>query len=142
MQETGGLQGYAIERKLAEGQFVEIAYVPARGTIGEKVTYNYGDFDLQNEKFHEYRIKAEYQNELPTLSAAERVWVGMLDRFMAGTLYPNPATETTQLEIQVKGDHFIEWKLYSMQGMELKNDSIPVNNGEFTLSIDLRTISG
>ena len=139
MEEVGGLQGYVVERKLAgEDDFSEIAFVPAEGTIGDKVAYSHQDYDLHGEKVHTYRIRAEFRNDLPTFSEVKQVWVGILDRFHVGTLYPNPAEEVTHLEVQTDKAQPLQWKLYNMQGMELRSETIPLNKGEHTLDIDLQ----
>ena len=142
MEEVGGLQGYVVERKLAgEDDFSEIAFVPAEGTIGDKVAYSHQDYDLHGEKVHTYRIRAEFRNDLPTFSEVKQVWVGILDRFHVGTLYPNPAEEVTHLEVQTDKAQPLQWKLYNMQGMELRSETLPLDKGEYTLTIDLHGLS-
>ena len=111
--------GFEIQRRSVNSNYQTIGFVRGNGTSTNRVTYNYVDQELTNNKYY-YRLKQidfdgsfEYSDEV-------LVDVNELADFKLFQNFPNPFNPSTTVKISVPQDGFVKIALYDVLGNELK----------------------
>ena len=133
-------QGFQVERKTAEGQFVTIGSVQGNGTTTERKQYSYTDAVVETGTYY-YRLKQidfggtyEYSNEIFVDVTAPL-------EFALGQNYPNPFNPTTTINFSLAEPTFVKLAIYNLLGEEvevLKNEYM--NAGSFNVSFDASSL--
>jgi hypothetical protein len=107
--------GFAIERKTANSEFTQIAFVPGMGTTSDIKSYSFNDQNLRAGTYT-YRLKQidysgsfKYSNEVEAqvISSAE---------YSLQQNYPNPFNPTTQINFSLKVDSKVTLKVFNILG--------------------------
>jgi poly(beta-D-mannuronate) lyase len=110
--------GFEIERSNSTG-FFPISFVKGNGTSLSPSSYSFVDKDLVTGKYL-YRIKQiDYNGSYNYLASFEAL-VNAPEEFSLYQNYPNPFNPETQIEYSLPSDSFIDLKVYTPLGEELK----------------------
>jgi len=133
-------QGFEVERRLTEGQFITIGHVNGNGTTAERKEYSFTDAGVQSGSYS-YRLKQidfggayEYSNEIFVDVTAPL-------EFALGQNYPNPFNPTTTINFSLAEPTFVKLAIYNLLGEELevlKNEYM--NAGNFNASFDAASL--
>jgi hypothetical protein len=133
-------QGFEVERRTVEGQFVTIGSVQGNGTTTERKQYSYTDAGVETGNYY-YRLKQidfggayEYSNEIFVDVTAPL-------EFALGQNYPNPFNPTTTINFSLAEPTFVKLAIYNLLGEELeilKNENM--NAGSFNVSFDASSL--
>jgi photosystem II stability/assembly factor-like uncharacterized protein len=133
-------QGFEVERKLTEGQFITIGHVQGHGTTTDRQQYSFTDADVQSGSYS-YRLKQvdfngayEYSNEI-------FVDVSAPLEFALNQNYPNPFNPTTTINFSLAEPTFVKLAIYNLLGEELeilKNENM--NAGSYNVSFDASSL--
>lgn len=129
-------RGFAIERKLADGEWNRIGFVSGRGTTTEKSEYMFTDKNLSAGTYS-YRLKQEDFDGKVSVTRAVETEVGLPDEFALFQNYPNPFNPSTMISYQLVSDAKVSLKVYDVLGnqvAELVNNSQPA--GYYTIEFD------
>ncbi len=126
-------QGFEIERRLSEGQFITIGHVNGNGTTTERKEYSFTDAGIQSGSYA-YRLKQidfngayEYSNEIFVDVTAPL-------EFTLDQNYPNPFNPTTSINFSLAEPSFVKLAVFNLLGEEvqvLKNEYM--NAGSFNV---------
>ena len=129
-------QGFEVQRKNQDGQFVVIGHVNGNGTTTERREYSFTDVSLQAGKYF-YRLKQvdfngayEYSNEV----LAE---ITTPLEFALNQNYPNPFNPSTSISFSLAEPSFVKLAVYNLLGEEvqvLKNENMDA--GSFNVNFD------
>ncbi len=121
-------QGFEVQRRSFEGQFITIGHVNGNGTTSERKHYSFTDVSLEKGKYF-YRLKQidfngsyEFSNEV----FAEIV--GTPKEFALFQNYPNPFNPATMINFQTAAPVNVNLTVFNMLGEEV---AILINN-QFT----------
>jgi photosystem II stability/assembly factor-like uncharacterized protein len=128
-------QGFEIQRKTADDQYITIGHVNGNGTTTEAKQYSYSDAPEVGKYY--YRLKQidfngtfEYSNEVfaTIISPLE---------FTLDQNYPNPFNPITNISFTLAEPSFVKLSIYNLLGEEvqvLKNESM--NAGTYNVGFD------
>ncbi|MEO8233062.1 MAG: T9SS type A sorting domain-containing protein [Ignavibacteriota bacterium] len=129
-------QGFEVERKIADDQFITIGHVQGNGTTTERKEYSFTDANAQIGSYT-YRLKQvdfngtfEYSNEIFVDVTAPL-------QFALDQNYPNPFNPTTTINFSIAEPSFVKLAVYNLLGEEikvLKNENMSA--GTFNVSFD------
>lgn len=132
--------GFEIQRKFADDQFITIGIVQGAGTTTKRNNYSYTDVDLVDGNYV-YRLKQvdfsgafEYSDEILVEINAPTV-------FGIEQNYPNPFNPTTNIKYSVTEPSFVKLAVYNMLGEEvsvLKNEYM--TSGTFNATFDAASL--
>ncbi|MDY0083839.1 MAG: T9SS type A sorting domain-containing protein [Ignavibacteriaceae bacterium] len=132
--------GFEVQRKFADDQFVTIGIVKGAGTTTNRTQYSYTDVDLVDGNYY-YRLKQvdfsgnyEYSNEIFVEVNAPTV-------FGIEQNYPNPFNPTTNIKYSVTEPSMVKLAVYNMLGEEvsvLKNEYM--TSGTFNAAFDAASL--
>ncbi|MBK7630083.1 MAG: T9SS type A sorting domain-containing protein [Ignavibacteriales bacterium] len=112
-------QGFEVERKIADGQFITIGHVQGNGTTTERKEYSFTDANAQIGNYT-YRLKQvdfngafEYSNEIFVDVTAPL-------EFALDQNYPNPFNPTTTINFSLAEPSFVKLAVYNLLGEEVK----------------------
>jgi hypothetical protein len=133
-------QGFEVERRSAEGQFVTIGSVQGNGTTTERKQYSYTDAGVETGNYY-YRLKQidfggtyEYSNEIFVDVTAPL-------EFALAQNYPNPFNPTTAINFSLAEPTFVRLAIYNLLGEELevlKNENM--NAGSYNVSFNASSL--
>ena len=133
-------QGFEVERRTAEGQFVTIGSVQGNGTTTERKQYSYTDAGVETGNYY-YRLKQidfggayEYSDEIFVDVTAPL-------EFALDQNYPNPFNPTTTINFSLAEPTFVRLAIYNLLGEEvevLKNENM--NAGSYNVSFDASSL--
>ncbi len=133
-------QGFEIERRTTEGQFVTIGSVQGNGTTTERKQYSYTDAGVETGHYY-YRLKQidfggtyEYSDEI-------FVDVSAPLEFALDQNFPNPFNPTTSINFSLAEPTFVKLAIYNLLGEEvevLKNEYM--NAGSFNVTFDASSL--
>ncbi len=133
-------QGFEVERKIADGQFITIGHVQGNGTTTETKEYSFTDANAQIGNYT-YRLKQvdfngtfEYSNEIFVDVTAPL-------EFTLDQNYPNPFNPTTTINFSIAEPSFVKLAVYNLLGEEvkvLKNENMSA--GTFNVSFDAASL--
>ena len=133
-------QGFEVERKTADGQYITIGHVQGNGTTTERKEYSFTDANAQIGSYS-YRLKQvdfngtfEYSNEIFVDVTAPL-------QFALDQNYPNPFNPTTTINFSIAEPSFVKLAVYNLLGEEvkvLKNENMSA--GTFNVSFDAATL--
>jgi len=128
--------GFEIERRDDYSNYNSIGFVDGKGTSTNRVTYNFEDNNLSNNRYY-YRLKQldfdgsfEYSNEI-------QVDINDLNDFQLYQNYPNPFNPTTKIKYSIPQNSFVKITLHDILGSEIKtlvNETVQPGTYEITLS--------
>jgi hypothetical protein len=123
-------QGFEIQRRNSDGQFVTIGNVQGNGTTTERKQYSYTDAGLETGNYY-YRLKQidfggayEYSKEIFVEVTAPL-------EFALNQNYPNPFNPTTIINFSLAEPSFVKLAIYNLMGEEvriLKNEYMSAGN--------------
>lgn len=129
-------QGFEVQRKTAESQFITIGHVNGNGTTTDRKEYTFTDAGVQIGSYY-YRLKQvdfngayEYSNEI----FAE---INAPLEFALNQNYPNPFNPTTSINFSLAEPSLVKLSVYNLLGEEvqvLKNEFM--NAGSYNVSFD------
>jgi hypothetical protein len=133
-------QGFEVERKLIDGQFITLGHVQGNGTTTDRQQYSFTDADVQSGSYS-YRLKQidfngayEYSNEIFVDVTAPL-------EFSLDQNYPNPFNPTTAINFSLAEPTFVKLAIYNLLGEEvevLKNENM--NAGSYNVSLDASSL--
>jgi hypothetical protein len=133
-------QGFEVQRRSSEGQFVTIGSVQGNGTTTERKQYSYTDAGIETGNYY-YRLKQidfggayEYSNEIFVDVTAPLA-------FALDQNYPNPFNPATTINFSLAEPSFVKLAVYNLLGEEvkvLKNEYM--NAGAFNVSFDAASL--
>ena len=133
-------QGFEVQRRNTEGQFVTIGSVQGNGTTTERKQYSYTDAGVETGNYY-YRLKQidfggayEYSNEIFVDVTAPLA-------FALDQNYPNPFNPSTTINFSLAEPSFVKLAVYNLLGEEvkvLKNEYM--NAGSFNVSFDAASL--
>ena len=133
-------QGFEVQRRNTEGQFVTIGSVQGNGTTTERIQYSYTDAGIETGNYY-YRLKQidfggayEYSNEIFVDVIAPLA-------FALDQNYPNPFNPSTTINFSLAEPSFVKLAVYNLLGEEvkvLKNEYM--NAGAFNVSFDAASL--
>ncbi|MCU0342799.1 MAG: T9SS type A sorting domain-containing protein [Ignavibacterium sp.] len=133
-------QGFEVERKLTDGQFITIGHVQGHGTTTDRQQYSFTDKDVQAGSYS-YRLKQiDYDGTFEYSNAIE-VEVNSVVEFALGQNYPNPFNPTTTINFSLAEPTFVKLAIYNLLGEEvqvLKNENM--NAGSYNVSFDAASL--
>ena len=113
-------QGFEVERRTAEGQFVTIGSVQGNGTTTERKQYSYTDAGVETGNYY-YRLKQidfggayEYSDEIFVDVTAPL-------EFALDQNYPNPFNPTTTINFSLAEPTFVKLAIYNLLGEEVRS---------------------
>ncbi len=132
--------GFEVQRKFADDQFVTIGIVKGAGTTSNRTQYSYTDVDLVDGNYY-YRLKQvdfsgnyEYSDEIFVEVNAPTV-------FGIEQNYPNPFNPTTNIKYSVTEPSMVKLAVYNLLGEEvsvLKNEYM--TSGTFNAAFDAASL--
>lgn len=132
-------QGFEIERKIADGQFITVGHVQGNGTTSERKEYSFTDVNAQIGSYT-YRLKQvdfngafEYSNEIFVDVTAPL-------EFALDQNYPNPFNPTTTINFSLAEPSFVKLAVYNLLGEEVKV-LVNENRGAGTFNVTLDAAS-
>ena len=128
--------GFEVERRDDYSNYQTIGFVDGNGTTTNRVTYNYDDKNLANNRYY-YRLKQidfdgsfEYSNEV-------QVDISDLNDFQLYQNYPNPFNPSTKIKYSIPQNSFVKIALHDILGSELKTlVSETVQPGTYEITVD------
>lgn len=112
-------EGYNIERKSSNEDWVKIGFVRGNGTSSLKHTYTYSDNNLQTGRY-QYRLKQmDFNGNFTYYNLNNEVTIGVPVSAMLLQNYPNPFNPETIINYQVSKDSKVELKVYNILGKEV-----------------------
>jgi serine protease AprX len=128
--------GFEVERRDEFSAYESIGFIDGNGTTTNRVTYNFSDQNLTNNKYY-YRLKQidfngsfEYSNEV-------QVDINDLNDFQLYQNYPNPFNPSTKIKYLIPQNSFVKITLHDILGSEIKtlvNETVQPGTYEITLS--------
>ena len=113
-------QGFEVERRTTEGQFVTIGSVQGNGTTTERKQYSYTDAGVETGNYY-YRLKQidfggayEYSDEIFVDVTAPL-------EFALDQNYPNPFNPTTTINFSLAEPTFVRLAIYNLLGEEVRS---------------------
>jgi len=132
--------GFEIQRKFADDQYITIGIVQGAGTTTQRTNYSYTDVDLVDGNYY-YRLKQvdyngafEYSDEISVVINAPTV-------FGIEQNYPNPFNPSTNIKYSITEPSFVKLAVYNMLGEEvavLKNEFM--TSGTFNVTFDAASL--
>jgi len=134
-------QGFQVERKAGNGQFVNAGFVNGRGNSLEPSAYAFTDKSLETGKYT-YRLKQidfdgtfKYSNEV-------EIEVGSPAVFALDQNYPNPFNPSTIIKYSIPVDGMVTMTVYNMLGEKIKTLVSQVQKaGSYEVSFDASKLS-
>jgi len=108
-------QGFSVERKIANGSFVNAGFVSGRGNSLEPTAYSFVDKGLESGKYI-YRLKQVDYDGTTTYSAEVEVEVGTPTVFALEQNYPNPFNPSTVIKYSIPVDGMVSLNIYNTLG--------------------------
>lgn len=133
-------QGFEVQRRLAEGQFITIGHVQGFGTTTERKQYSFTDAGLETGNYY-YRLKQVDFNGVYEYSNEIFVEVNPPLVFGLDQNYPNPFNPTTSINFSLAEPSFVKLAVYNLLGEEvalLKNEFMTA--GSFNVSFDAASL--
>jgi hypothetical protein len=135
-------QGFEIERRSSEGQFVTIGQVQGNGTTTERQQYSFTDAGVLEGSYY-YRLKQvdfngayEYSNEI----FVDVPFIAPLD-FALNQNYPNPFNPSTSINFSLAEPTFVKLAVYNLLGevvQVLKNENMTA--GSYNVTFDASSL--
>ena len=111
-------KGFSVERKTADGNFTEIAFVNGKGTTTEAQSYIFTDKGLTAGNYT-YRLKqVDFDGTFEYSNAIEAA-VDLPSEFALGQNYPNPFNPTTNIDFALKTDSKVVVNIFNTLGEEV-----------------------
>ena len=110
--------GFSVERKIANSEFSEVAFVPGHGTISEPQSYSFSDNGLNTGKYT-YRLKQiDFDG---TFSYSDQVEVDVVApaEYSLDQNYPNPFNPSTRISFSLAVDSKVSLKIFDILGQEV-----------------------
>src|SRR5574338_750165 len=133
-------QGFEIQRRNADGQFITIGHFNGNGTTTERKQYSFTDAGVQTGSYY-YRLKQvdfggsfEYSNEIFVDVTAPL-------QFALNQNYPNPFNPTTAINFSIAEPTFVKLAVFNLLGQEvevLKNEYM--NAGTYNVTFDAASL--
>ena len=133
-------QGFEVQRRSTESQFVTIGHVNGNGTTTDRKEYSFTDAGVQTGSYY-YRLKQvdfngafEYSNEIFAEISAPF-------EFALNQNYPNPFNPTTSINFSLAEPSLVKLSVYNLLGEEvqvLKNEFM--NAGSFNITFDAASL--
>lgn len=112
-------KGFFIERKKAEEEFIQIAFVQGKGTSLTQHNYSFIDDNMINEKL-KYRLKQiDYDGSFSYSNIIE-VDINKPTEFALYQNYPNPFNPITTIDYQLSVNSKVIIKVYDILGKEIE----------------------
>lgn len=128
--------GFTIERSRDEENFVQIGFVPGKGTTTELSNYSFIDNDIEVGKYF-YRLKqTDFDGTFVYLNVVS-VEIGLPKQFQLSQNHPNPFNPTTTIKFQLPVDANVKIELFNSIGQkvdELFNNDLSGGVHEVTFS--------
>lgn len=111
--------GFAIERRIGNGEYERIAFVPGHGTTNSENNYGYRDAKLKPGKYT-YRLKQRDADGTFSYSPTAEVqlagpaWYALLEN------YPNPFNGSTRIALSIKTAGLAELDVYDLSGRRIR----------------------
>ncbi|GAB4300411.1 MAG: hypothetical protein Kow0098_27740 [Ignavibacteriaceae bacterium] len=134
-------QGFDIERKLSDGQFEKIGFVPGHGTTTEVQNYSFVDSKLSGGTYY-YRLRQvdfngsfEYSDEIEVEVAGPKV-------YSLSQNYPNPFNPSTLIKYSIPKDGFVSLTVYNTVGEKVATlINQEMKAGEYEVNFDASSLS-
>ncbi|MBE2279873.1 MAG: T9SS type A sorting domain-containing protein [Ignavibacteriaceae bacterium] len=111
--------GFEVERKSANGEFVNIGMVGGHGTTTEPRNYIYTDANVASGSYT-YRLKQVDFDGTFEYSSAIEVDVNIPAEFSLAQNYPNPFNPSTTINFALKVDSKVSLRIFDALGQEVK----------------------
>lgn len=110
--------GFEVERKLNDGEWGKIGFVPGFGTSTEINIYEYVDIDLAPGKYF-YRLKQIDYNGSFEYSFEVQVKIEVIYDFNLEQNYPNPFNPGTSINYSIREKGLVNLKVFDILGKEV-----------------------
>lgn len=111
-------QGFEIQRKTLDGEYVTVAFVEGHGTTQQAQSYAYSDKNVEFGKYT-YRLKQVDFGGRYYFSDEIEVDARIPSKFALNQNYPNPFNPTTTINYEVAKDSRVTIKVYDVIGNEV-----------------------
>ncbi len=111
-------QGFAIERKLGDGNFEKVGFVQGKGTTLERNNYAFIDADL-NEGQYSYRLKQIDYDGTTSYSDVVEIEIALPKVFALEQNYPNPFNPSTKIKYSIPVDGVVTLELFNALGEKI-----------------------
>jgi hypothetical protein len=124
--------GFEIQRKVNDGEYNKVGFVPGFGTTTESKVYSYTDSKLNSGNYtyrlmqQDYDGSFEYSNEIEVIINVPMV-------YSLEQNYPNPFNPSTVISYQLPVSGLVNLKVYDVLGNEviiLVNEEKPIGSYE------------
>ena len=114
-------RGFAIERKTANTQYSEVAFVNGNGTVTTASNYSFNDNNL-TAGLYQYRLKqVDFNGNFKYYNLSNEVNIGTPVKYSLSQNYPNPFNPSTKINFELPKEGFVSLKVYDMTGREVYN---------------------
>lgn len=132
---------FIIERSTGNQEFESIGSVFAKGTVAQKVSYNFIDNKAATlgVPILYYRLKIIDRNGEYTYSTV--VAISIPDILITSiSVFPNPAKEEASLSLSSATEQKINWQIIDYTGRELRSQDVTIRKGNNRINLDLRNL--
>jgi hypothetical protein len=148
--------GFAIERKSANSEFIQIGFVPGFGTTAEPKAYTFTDNSLLPGAYS-YRLKQIDFDGTFEYSDIVEVEVLTPDEFALAQNYPNPFNPSTKITFALAVDSKVSLKIFDVLGQEVTTlvnqdltagvhnyefNALSINSGVYFYKIEATGVNG
>ncbi len=134
--------GFELERKITNGNWSGIGFIPGNGTTNSVSDYSFSDKGLATGKYN-YRLKQmDFNGNFEYFNLSSEVNIGVPDRFDLSHNYPNPFNPSTRINFALPNDGKVSLKIYDMTGKEVMTLVNEVKSaGYYSVSFNASSLS-
>lgn len=111
-------RGFEVERKFEGENWINIGFVPGKGTITEPSVYTFADLSVEKPRVS-YRLKQVDFNGTFEYSKVIELDLGVPNKFELAQNYPNPFNPATSIKYSLASKSYVELKIYDILGKEV-----------------------
>ncbi len=136
-------KGFEIERRVNDGSYSQIGFVPGKGTTAGAGRYSFEDINFESGLTYCYRLKQTDFDGSFTYSDEIKITPSLPSEYVLYQNYPNPFNPSTKISFSIPQDGFVTLKIYDIAG-NLVTDvySGMLSAGKHSLNFEGGTLAG